>query len=246
MKVIGIIPARYGSSRLPGKPLKLIMGKPMIQHVYEQALKTKSLDTVIVATDDQRIMDAVKSFGGTAFMTREDHPSGSDRIAEVAQAYECDIVVNIQGDEPMIQPEIIDEFVDALKADPDAVMATGCDQMFEKEKYENPNVVKVVTDLGDNALLFSRSVIPYPRYPESFAVYEHIGIYVYRKDFLMKYITLAPTPLSTTESLEQMKVLEHGYKIKVVKTQYKHEAMSVDTQEDLEQVEAIMKAQMGG
>ncbi len=246
MKVIGIIPARYGSSRLPGKPLKLIMGKPMIQHVYEQALKTKNLDTVVVATDDERIMDTVKSFGGTAFMTRADHPSGSDRIAEVAKAYECDIVVNIQGDEPMIQPEIIDEFVDALKVDPQAVMATGCAEIFEKEKYENPNVVKVVTDLNGDALLFSRSVIPYPRYRESFAVYEHIGIYVYRKDFLMKYITLAPTPLSTTESLEQMKVLEHGYKIKVVKTQYTHEAMSVDTQEDLEAVEAIMKAKMGG
>ncbi|MFA5447636.1 MAG: 3-deoxy-manno-octulosonate cytidylyltransferase [Sphaerochaeta sp.] len=246
MKVIGIIPARYGSSRLPGKPLKLIMGKPMIQHVYEQALKTKTLDKVIVATDDQRIMDVVDGFGGEAFMTREDHPSGSDRIAEVAAAFECDIVVNIQGDEPMIQPEIIDEFVEALLADPEAVMSTGCDQMFDKEKYENPNVVKVVSDLNGNALIFSRSVIPYPRYPETFAIYEHIGIYAYRKDFLMKYIELEPTPLMSTESLEQMKVLEHGYKIKVVKTKFKHEAMSVDTPEDLAAVEAIMKAKMGG
>lgn len=245
MKIVGIIPARYGSSRLPGKPLKLIAGKPMIQHVYEQTMKAKHLSDVIVATDDKRIVDVVEGFGGKAFLTSVDHPTGSDRIAEVAKSIECDIVVNIQGDEPLIDPNIIDEFAQAMVDDPKAVMVTGCKPIEEKEVYENPNVVKVVTDINGNALLFSRSVIPYPRYEEFFAAFEHIGIYVYQKEFLMKYITLSNTPLSATESLEQLRVLEHGYDIKVVKTKFIHEALSVDTQEDLERVEQIMLSRRG-
>ncbi|MDD3941771.1 MAG: 3-deoxy-manno-octulosonate cytidylyltransferase [Sphaerochaetaceae bacterium] len=245
MKTIGIIPARYGSSRLPGKPLKLICGKPMIQHVYEQGMKAKTLDSVVVATDDRRIVEAVQAFGGKAFLTSVEHKTGSDRIAEVARNMACDIVVNIQGDEPLISPEIIDEFVSEMYEDSSLVMVTGCHRIQDASLLENPNVVKVVSDLHGYALLFSRSLIPYPRYAQQFAAFEHIGIYVYQKDFLMKYITLEDTPLASTESLEQMKVLEHGYKIKLVKTKFPYDALSVDTQEDLEMVERIMLARGG-
>ncbi|PKL29091.1 MAG: 3-deoxy-manno-octulosonate cytidylyltransferase [Spirochaetae bacterium HGW-Spirochaetae-2] len=243
MATIGIIPARYGSSRLPGKPLKMICGKPMIQHVYEQAMQAATLDRVVVATDDQRIVAAVEAFGGEAFLTSVDHKTGSDRIAQVAAHMDCDIVVNIQGDEPLITPAIIDEFVAAMLADPSLVMVTGCHEIHDEQALQNPNVVKVVSNLHGFALLFSRSLIPYPRYTQRFAAYEHIGIYVYTKDFLMTYITLEETPLAATESLEQMRVLEHGYAIKIVKTRFPYNALSVDTQEDLEQVERIMLAQ---
>jgi len=240
MKTIGIIPARYGSSRLPGKPLKDILGKPMIQHVYERASKARRIDELIVATDDQRIVDAVEAFGGKAMLTSRDHPTGSDRIAEVARRYECDNVVNIQGDEPLIMPEIIDEITDALISDPSLVMATGCYQISE-ELYHNPNVVKVVFDKDNFAMMFSRSLIPYPRKADHLAVYEHIGIYAYTRDFLMKYITLPQTPLSTAESLEQHKVMENGYRIKVVPTKFGYNALSVDTQEDLDEVIRILR-----
>lgn len=240
MKTIGIIPARYGSSRLPGKPLKDILGKPMIQHVYERASRAKLIDDLIVATDDQRIVDAVEAFGGKAMLTSKDHPTGSDRIAEVAGNYDCDNVINIQGDEPLIMPEIIDEITEALLADPSLVMATGCYQISE-ELYHNPNVVKVVFDKDQFAMMFSRSLIPYPRKVENLAVYEHIGIYAYTKAFLMKYITLPQTPLSTAESLEQLKAMENGYKIKVIPTKFGYNALSVDTQEDLDEVIRILK-----
>jgi 3-deoxy-manno-octulosonate cytidylyltransferase (CMP-KDO synthetase) len=239
MKIIGIIPARYASTRLPGKPLKDICGKPMIQHVYERASQAKLLDKVVVATDDQRIADVVKAFGGLAYMTRKDHPTGSDRIAEVAIGFECDIVVNIQGDEPLIMPEIIDEIAQVLVEDSTQVMATGC-YKIDEELARNPNVVKVVFDKNFNAMLFSRSIIPYPRNSEKFAAYEHIGIYAYTKEFLLKYITLPDTPLSQTESLEQLKVMENGYSIRVVPTKFPYNALSVDTQEDLDEVIRIM------
>ncbi|MBI9093995.1 MAG: 3-deoxy-manno-octulosonate cytidylyltransferase [Sphaerochaeta sp.] len=242
MKTIGIIPARYGSSRLPGKPLKMICGKSMIQHVYEQAMKATTLDSVVVATDDERIIAAVKAFGGEAFLTSPDHKNGSDRIAEVAAHMDCDIVVNIQGDEPLISPEIIDEFVQEMLQDPTLVMVTGCHEIHDDQALKNPNVVKVVTNLQGFALLFSRSLIPYPRYTQRFVANEHIGIYVYTKDFLMTYITLEESPLAATESLEQMRALEHGYAIKIVKTRFPYNALSVDTQEDLEHVERIMLA----
>ena len=247
MKIIGIIPARYGSSRLPGKPLKDICGKPMIQHVYERAQESQRLDTVVVATDDQRIVDAVKAFGGEAMMTSLDHQTGSDRIAEVARAYDCDIVVNIQGDEPLIMPEIIDEIIDALIDTPEVPMATGCYKLPDDEELlNNENVVKVVFDTKGRALYFSRSLMPYPRKSETFAAYEHIGIYAYRKDFLMKYITLPNTPLSQTESLEQLKVLENGYSIQVVPTKFPYNALSVDTEEDLQTVIRLYTEKHGG
>lgn len=240
MNTIGVIPARYGSSRLPGKPLKDILGKPMIQHVYEQAKKAKYLDEVIVATDDDRIVKAVMNFGGKAVLTSKDHPTGSDRIAEVAKNYDCRYVINIQGDEPLIMPEIIDEIADAVINGENVVMATGCYKIRE-EYYHNPNVVKVVFDKDNYAMLFSRSLIPYPRKAEGMAAYEHIGIYAYTKEFLLKYITLPDTPLSQTESLEQLKAMENGYRIKIVPTKFNYDALSVDTQEDLDEVIAIMK-----
>lgn len=239
MKTIGIIPARYGSTRLPGKPLKDICGKPMIQHVYERACRAGSLDRVIVATDDIRIVDAVHAFGGEAELTRADHPTGSDRVAEIAARHDCDIVVNVQGDEPMILPEIIDEITAALMGDTSLVMATGCFRITKESMLHDPNVVKVVMDIHSNALFFSRSLIPYPRNEKSFEAFEHIGIYAYTKDFLMKFITLPATPLASAESLEQLKVMEHGYKIRTVRTAFPYHALSVDTQEDLDEVRRI-------
>lgn len=240
MKVLGIIPARYNSTRLPGKPLKDICGKPMIQHVYERAAGANLLDDVIVATDDSRIVDTVKQFGGKARLTSPDHATGSDRIAEIAQYEDCDLVVNIQGDEPLILPEIVDEIVDVLIKDSSLPMSTGRYQVLDPELFENPNVVKVVCDEKGDALYFSRSLIPYPRNDEMLEVFEHIGVYAYQKDFLMKYVTFDNTPLSNTESLEQLRVMEKGYKIRVVKTIYAYNALSVDTQEDLDSVIAII------
>jgi 3-deoxy-manno-octulosonate cytidylyltransferase (CMP-KDO synthetase) len=245
MKVIGIIPARYGSSRLPGKPLKDLCGKPMIQHVYERAAKAHTIDHLVVATDDQRIIDAVVAFGGDAFLTSKDHKTGSDRIAEVAKHMDCDIVVNIQGDEPLISPQIIDEIVEVLINDISLGMTTGCYRITDEKLYDNPNVVKVVTDKNGNAMMFTRSLLPYPRNKEQFAAYEHIGIYAYTKEFLMTYVTLPETPLSFTESLEQLRVMENGYRIRVVNTKFPYNALSVDTYEDLCEVERIMKSQTG-
>ena len=244
MKIIGVIPARYGSTRLKGKPLKDICGKPMIQHVYERVCKSRLIERVIVATDDERISDVVKDFGGEVVITSINHPTGSDRVAEVIQNIDCDIVVNIQGDEPLIMPEIIDEIAMALVADNEIEMSTGAYQVFEEKMFHDPNLVKVVTDNNGFALYFSRSLIPYPRQSGTLEVFEHIGIYAYRKEFLLKYIQFEDTPLSTTESLEQLKVLENGYRIKVVKTIHDYKAVSVDTEDDLNEVRRIVEAQL--
>lgn len=241
MRVIGVVPARFGSSRLPGKPLKDICGKPMIQHVYERACRAQLLDRIIVATDDERIVSAVQSFGGEVALTSHAHTTGSDRIAEVAEQIDCDVVVNIQGDEPLIQPEIIDEIAGVLIEDEGVVMSTGCYRITDPGMFDDPNVVKVVRDRNDNALYFSRSLIPYPRNTETFEAFEHIGVYVYRKDFLRQYISFGSTPLSETESLEQVKVLEMGYKIRVVATRFNYNALSVDTQDDLDRVKKIIE-----
>lgn len=240
MRVLGVIPARYGSTRLPGKPLKNICGKPMIEHVYRAACKAKVLDKVVVATDDMRVYDAVVAFGGEAVMTSEDHPTGSDRVAQAANNYECDYVINIQGDEPLILPEIIDDIGYALINSPDCVMATGSVPIFG-DYVLNETVVKVVTDVNSNAVFFSRSPIPYPFRGNEAEYFEHVGIYAYTHDFLNTYTKLPQTPLAETESLEQLKVLEHGYKIKIVPAPAGYEAVSVDTQEDLEAVEEIYR-----
>lgn len=242
MEIIGVIPARYGSTRLEGKPLKDICGKPMIQYVYEQASKSKLIERLIVATDDDRIIRVVEDFGGEAIMTSKNHTTGSDRVAEVANKIDCSIVVNIQGDEPLIMPEIIDEITEAVVTNPEIPMSTGAYQIFTDKMFQDPNVVKVVTDINNIALYFSRSLIPYPREGNSVDVFEHIGIYAFKKEFLLKYIELDNTPLSIEESLEQLKVLENGYKIIVVKTKYEYTAISVDTMDDLNEVRRIVNA----
>ena len=241
MFVLGIIPARYGSSRLEGKPLKDICGKPMIQHVYERVLQSELLNEVIVATDDERIVATVKNFGGKAQMTSIDHKNGTDRIAEVARDIPADIVVNIQGDEPLIDARMIDEAIQPMLDDEDFKACTLCRPILSEEDMNSPHVVKTVFDLQGNALLFSRASIPYPRNRERYQTYEHIGVYVYRKDFLMQYIKMPQTPLEITESLEQLRILENGIRMKVVVVTVPYEGLSVDTQEDLERVRAILK-----
>lgn len=237
-KIVCIIPARYGSSRLPGKPLADLCGKPVIQWTCEQV--GKSFDYV-VATDDERIVEAVAKFGGKAMMTRKDHVSGSDRIAEVAEKIEADIIINVQGDEPFINPEQIKEAVQPLLDDPNLQMSTLSRKITEQHELEKLGVVKVVCDLQGNAQYFSRSTIPYPRNPEHAHHYEHIGMYVYRKDFLLKYVSWEPTDKELAESLEQLRVLDHGYKIKVIETQFDSGAPCIDTPEDLEQARKYVK-----
>lgn len=239
MKVLCVIPARYSSTRLPGKPLADIAGKPMIQHVYERASKATRPEMVLVATDHQLVYDAVAAFGGKVMLTSPEHPTGTDRLAEVAQAYpDIDIIVNVQGDEPLIEPQIIDDLAGAFDNDDNLSMATLMTLMDESE-YNNSSAVKVVTDLNGYAMYFSRSLIPFPRVKsEGFEVYKHIGIYAYRRDFLLKYAKLQPTPLEVSESLEQLRALEHGYRIKVLKTDFK--SIGVDTPEDLELINKLL------
>lgn len=240
MKVLGVIPARYGSTRFEGKALADIFGKPMIQHVYERAIRAKTVNQLLVATDDQRIFDAVKKFGGNVVMTAE-HPTGTDRIAEVAQSSNAEIIVNIQGDEPLIEPAMIDEAVNPLLEDDRIDLGTLAHKITSEEEYHNPNVVKVVIDSSGFALYFSRSPIPYIKTMMSVQdapVYRHVGLYVYRHDTIMKFSRIPPTPLEKSEGLEQLRFLENGYRMKVVITRYR--SVGVDTPQDLETVKAII------
>ena len=238
MKAICVIPARYSSTRLPGKPLKLIAGVPMICRVYDRASQAKLIDKAIVATDDERIFKAVKEYGGEVMMTRADHPTGTDRLAEVAAAFDdVDVIVNVQGDEPLIEPSLIDDLISLFNDDIDLQMATVSTELKEESEINNPNNVKVISDLNGYALYFSRSVIPYPRNTGKSKVYKHIGIYAYRRDFLLKYAKMSPTPLEQSESLEQLRALENGYKIKVLKSD--NQFIGVDTEEDLKLVNEI-------
>lgn len=241
MKVLCVIPARYASTRLPGKPLSMIAGKPMIQHVYERACQAQMPDEVIVATDNELVEKAVTAFGGKAVMTSPDHPSGTDRLAEVALMYpDVDVIVNVQGDEPMIPPDVIDNLAKAFEADAELNMAT-MKVVMDEADYDNPAAVKVVTDLKGYALYFSRSLMPYPRNkPDGYKVYKHVGIYAYRRNFLLKYAALQPTPLEKAESLEQLRALENGYKIKVLESAFK--GIGVDTPEDLAAVNELFAA----
>ena len=239
MRVLCVIPARYDSTRLPGKPLADIAGKPMIQRVYERAAEAKLPELVVVATDDARVLAAMESCGGKAMMTAKDHPTGTDRLAEVARAYaNYDVIINVQGDEPLIAPQIIDDLATAFTEEPELKMATVM-TVIEDEEKNNPNNVKVVTDKNGYALYFSRSLIPYPRTAGVVPVYKHIGIYAYRRDFLLEYAKMLPTSLEQSESLEQLRALENGYRIKVIKTDCKF--VGVDTPEDLARVNAIYK-----
>lgn len=242
--VAGMIPARYGSTRLPGKALEPILGKPMVQRVYERCLEASVLDLVCVATDDTRIVDAVEAFGGRAVMTSVDHVSGTDRLAEAVQSIEADVVVNIQGDQPFIDPRMIEEAVRPLLDDAGLPMATLMHPIADPADLQDPGVVKTVVDRHGNALYFSRSLIPYPRNDAPHAVYEHVGLYVYRRDFLVTLSELPPTLLEQVESLEQLRVLEHGYRIRVVESTCPDHAFagfSIDTPEDLERAEAMLR-----
>jgi 3-deoxy-manno-octulosonate cytidylyltransferase (CMP-KDO synthetase) len=242
--VIGIIPARFGSTRLPGKALRLILGKTMVQRVYERALLARGIESVCVATDDERIARVVEGFGGRAIMTSPDHPSGTDRLAEATRAVNADIVVNVQGDQPFLDPLMIDEAVEPLLADPTLPMATLMHPVHRPEDLQDPSVVKVVTDLAGNALYFSRSLIPYPRQAIPHTVYEHVGLYVYRREFLQKLAQLPPTPLERIESLEQLRVLEHGFRLRVVETKCRDHlfsGFSVDTEHDLARAEGMLR-----
>jgi len=241
MRIIGVIPARYKSTRLEGKPLVDILGKPMIQHVYEQARRASSLSEVRVATDDERIRQAVEGFGGVVVMTSPDHTSGTDRVAEAIAGEEVDIVVNIQGDEPLLQPHIIEDCLAPMKRDPAIPMATAMVRVESEAEFSNPAVVKVVRDLNGNALYFSRSLLPYPRTrTPDFHVYEHLGLYAYTKACLLRLSGLAPTPLEKIEGLEQLRALENAIAIHVVETRCDDEMVSVDTPQDLEKVRRIL------
>jgi len=238
-QVVAIVPARYESTRLPGKPLALIDGKPMIQHVYERTRAVDLVDTVLVATDDARVADAVRRFGGEVVMTSGAHQSGTDRIAEVAGGLDAEIVVNVQGDLPFLQAETLGAAVALLRADAALPMATVKAAIRDADEMRNPNVVKVVVDRDDYALYFSRSPLPYWRGTASDLLgYKHIGLYAYRRDFLLTFARLAPTPLEQAEKLEQLRALEWGFRIKVAETAV-GVGIEVDTPEDLERARAL-------
>lgn len=212
-----VIPARYHSTRFPGKPLAKLWGKPLIQHVYERAVQSRQCARVIVATDDPGIAAAAGSAGAEVAMTRPDHPTGTDRVAEVARGLDCDLVVNVQGDEPLVDPASIDAAVEPLAADASIPMGTLCAPIEETADLADPNVVKVVLDQAGFALYFSRLPIPFVRDGSADATrYHHIGLYVYRREFLLELGSLEPTPLEQAEKLEQLRVLEHGHRIRVV------------------------------
>jgi 3-deoxy-manno-octulosonate cytidylyltransferase (CMP-KDO synthetase) len=245
MEVVAVIPARYGSTRFPGKPLALLRGKPMIQHVYEQTCLVRGLARVIVATDDDRIAHIIRSRGGEVVMTRADHPTGTDRIAEVAERLNADIIVNVQGDLPFFPSTMVEDTVAALTNAPNAVMSTVRTPIYEVDEWHNINVVKVVTDRKGYALYFSRSPVPYRR-DQGIDVsrsavplgYRHIGLYVYRRDFLLTFTQLPRTPLEQTEQLEQLRALEWGYRITVSETE--RPTIEIDTPEDLRRAEEAM------
>ena len=240
-QVVAVIPARYDAARLPGKPLADIAGKPMIEHVYRRAAAARGVDAVVVATDDMRIEAAVKKFGGIVVITRPTHRTGTDRIAEVAANLSCDIVLNVQGDEPLLEPATLEAIIEPLMADPMLEMSTACVPISDRADYDNPNVVKVVKDQRGYALYFSRAPIPNRRTPHlEPPIYKHLGLYGFRRNFLLKFATLPQTPLEKAESLEQLRALEHGYHIHTVETQY--DSIGVDTPEDLERVRVRLQA----
>lgn len=241
MRVIGVIPARYQSSRFEGKPLADLLGKPMVQHVWERAREASCLDEVIVATDDPRIFDAVRAFGGDVVLTGAEHRSGTDRVAEVLSTRAADVVVNIQGDEPMIDPAMIAEVAEPFRRNAGADIVTLKKEVFGDAAFADPGVVKVVTDPAGWALYFSRSLIPYPqRRTPHFHVYEHLGLYAYTRECLLRLARLPVSPIEEIESLEQLRALENGIRILVVETACTAESVSVDTPEDLERVRLLM------
>jgi 3-deoxy-manno-octulosonate cytidylyltransferase (CMP-KDO synthetase) len=250
VRTLGVIPARFGAQRFPGKPLALIAGQSLVQRVYEQAAKAEHLDKVVVATEDTRILEAVEAFGGDAMLTSPDCATGTDRVAEVARTYDCDLVLNIQGDEPLMRPEMIDQLVTGMQSDPKCVMGTLARKLESAANLDNPNVVKVALAQNGTALYFTRSRVPFVRDAKtSDAVewlklakfYKHLGIYAFRREFLLKFVQLPQSELEKTEKLEQLRALENGFSIKVWITP--HDSIGVDRPEDVELVEEILKSQ---
>jgi 3-deoxy-manno-octulosonate cytidylyltransferase (CMP-KDO synthetase) len=241
---LGVIPARFSSSRFPGKVLALISSKSMLQHVYERASQARYLTSTIIATDDVRVYTVARSFGARVVMTRPDHLSGTDRVAEVASSESAEIIVNIQGDEPLLDPAAIDTAILPLAHEPDVVMATLKKRIEHPREIADPNVVKVVTDTSGDAIYFSRCPIPYVRQDCEGAGgtphFKHIGLYVYRREFLLGYSSLPVGPLERAERLEQLRAIENGFRIRVVETEY--ESLGVDTPEDLERVARLVEA----
>jgi len=234
VKFIAVIPARFASVRFPGKPLATLKGKPIIQHVYEQVTGSELFDYVIIATDDERIEEVVRNFGGSYQMTSPHHPSGSDRIAEVVRDFDCDVVFNVQGDEPLIQKEPLALLKDAFK-DKEVQVASLMTTITDEAELNNPNIVKVVTDSKSDALYFSRSPIPCNRDRiQDVEYYRHIGVYAYRKQTLLDFVKLPQSSLELTEKLEQLRLLENGIPIRMIKTSY--QGIGIDTPEDLDKV----------
>lgn len=251
MQVVAVIPARYASTRFPGKPLVKIQGKPMIQWVYERTARAELVDRVIVATDDRRIAEAVALFGGECRMTSADHPTGTDRLAEVAADLDAGLIVNVQGDEPLIDPRMIDQAVEPLLNDATIEIGTLAARITDAGEFTDPNIVKVVTDRRGFALYFSRAPIPFDRDrptgrdtgPAATAL-RHIGLYVYRREFLLRFAGWPETPLEQLEKLEQLRALEHGVPIRVVTTA--GTSIGVDTPADLVRIDALLRAQGEG
>jgi 3-deoxy-manno-octulosonate cytidylyltransferase (CMP-KDO synthetase) len=239
MTATGVIPARYEASRFPGKPLADIAGLPMLQRVWEGAKAAKSLREVIVATDDPRIADACRGFGARAEITRSDHPTGTDRLAEVALSLDDDVIVNIQGDEPLIEGFVIDAAVEALREDPEISMSTVV-HPADADGLDDPNRVKVVLDRSGNALYFSRSRIPALRNPPPPAYWQHVGLYAYRRPFLLQFVDLAPTELERVEGLEQLRALENGHRIRCAMVR-EWRSIPVDVPADVALVEARLR-----
>jgi 3-deoxy-manno-octulosonate cytidylyltransferase (CMP-KDO synthetase) len=241
-EVVIVIPARYGATRLPGKPLVSLAGKPMIQHVYERAKLAGCASRVIVATDDERIVNAVESFGGIVRMTRPDHRTGTERVAEVAAHEKGDVFVNVQGDEPLLDPVAVDTAVDALLEEPAASIATVATPIKTPADIMDPNVVKTVLDFDNNGLYFSRAPIPWVRDTTSkiqVRHLKHLGLYVFQRDALLEYPTLPQGELERIEKLEQLRWLENGWKIRVAEVE--HDAVSVDVPEDVTRVEKLLQ-----
>jgi len=243
MKIVGIIPARYGSTRYPGKPLALLLGKPLIEWVWNQAKKATLLNDLIVATDDRRIVEKVEKFGGKAVLTSKKCKNGTERCAEVAKKINADFIINIQGDEPLISPRTINEVTTFSFKEKDAFLVTVAIKMQNREEYLDKNIVKVVCDRNGYALYFSRAPIPYPQggVAERYFFYKHLGIYAYPRNSLLKFVSLPSTTLEKIEGLEQLRVLELGYKIKVASV--KDDSYGVDTPEDLQKIERMLESQ---
>jgi len=241
-KVLAVIPARYASSRFPGKIIAPVAGKPVVYLTYLRAIQAKLISEALIAADDERVVEALRPYDVRVVMTRNDHPSGTDRIAEVAANSDADIIVNVQGDEPLIDPKTIDETIQPLLDQPDVCMSTARNLIVDPEQIDNPNVVKVVCDARGHALYFSRCAIPFIRDAADRAAappcyWQHVGLYVYRRDFLLRFAKMPQTPLEKLEKLEQLRVLENGFMIAVVDTEY--DSVGVDTPEDLEKVRSL-------